>query len=109
MNSTRTRRILIWGFPILIVGVLVFFFIADKVIQSIDQSYQEARQTLGNWTSLVKYPFYIPMISRQNQTFCGVTNWRGDKPCNASCGRIVLYSSSQCSVIVRTSSKLSNK
>ena len=57
---------------------------------------------------IVKYPFYIPKINRQNQAFWSAY-WRGGKPCNASCGRIVLYSSSQRSVISRTSSKLSNK
>jgi len=54
MNSAKTRRILIWGFPILMAGVLLLFPVADRIIRSIDRDYQESLQALNDWTYLDK-------------------------------------------------------
>ena len=48
MNSTRIKRGLIWGFPILILSA---FLIANWFIRSTEKSYQKARQGLTEWTT----------------------------------------------------------
>ena len=76
-----------------------FFRIFISLVATLKNNRQSSTSTskVGGDCS-VKYPFYVPMIKRQNQAFW-IAYWRGDKPCNASCGGMVLYASNQSSVL----------